>query len=305
MSNSVQVLEEAVQKDLRRKQLPLILFMLGTVDVGKTYTVTALANRFYENGLTVAVVDADVGQSDIGPPCCIGMGILECAIQRLSDVPLRSLYFVGNTSPDGFVNECVTGAAAAVQTAKKLRVDVILVDSTGWVEGATAKRFKLLEIETIHPSVVVAIEIADELRHIVSDLTTTVITLRVEREAKRRMPEERRALREAAYTTYFKRAEERVFNLSRVALPAEEGALAGLFGSTCESSNCAGEEILGLGILRKIDYERNRAVVLTSVATESDDATAIKWIKTGVVKLISVNGRLKEFKSFHYSSSKP
>jgi len=112
---------EEVKKEIRQGQKQLTLLMLGGVDVGKTCTVTSIAIRFYEQGLKVAVVDADGGQSDIGPPCCIGMGILEKRIRKLSEVPLHSLYFVGNTSPNGCMRECVRGAVAAVKKAKELR----------------------------------------------------------------------------------------------------------------------------------------------------------------------------------------
>ena len=88
--HGLELSEEEVRK--KEEKAPLILFMLGDVDVGKTYTVTAIANEFYEQGWKVAVVDADVGQSDIGPPCCIGMGILERTIKKLSEVPPRCLY---------------------------------------------------------------------------------------------------------------------------------------------------------------------------------------------------------------------
>ena len=81
---------EEVKKEIRQGQKQLTLLMLGGVDVGKTCTVTSIAIRFYEQGLKVAVVDADGGQSDIGPPCCIGMGILEKRIRKLSEVPLHS-----------------------------------------------------------------------------------------------------------------------------------------------------------------------------------------------------------------------
>jgi polynucleotide 5'-hydroxyl-kinase GRC3/NOL9 len=131
MLSGVRAIEKAVLDDLREEQKPLTLFLLGGVDVGKTHTVTALANRFYERGLTVAVVDADVGQSDIGPPCCIGRGILERKIRQLSEVPLHSLYFVGTTSPSGCMRECVKGTVAAVHKAKRLNANIILIDSTG------------------------------------------------------------------------------------------------------------------------------------------------------------------------------
>ena len=296
MLDGVRAIEEAVLHDLRHEHKPLTLFMLGGVDAGKTYTVTALANRFYERRLTVAIVDADVGQSDIGPPCCVGLGIFNRRIKQLSEVPLHSLYFAGNTSPNGFMRECVNGAVAAVQKAKQLGADVILVDSTGWIEGEHAGRFKLFEIEAIEPDLVVAIEHEDELEHILHHLSMRVITLRKSRDARERTREERRAVREAAYERYFRTAQDRVFDLSILTKPAEEDALVGLFGNACDDScNGEGEEILGLGLVRGTDYDREKVVVLTPVETEPGDAATIKRIKPGRLKLITVKGRFREF----------
>ncbi|MDI6811510.1 MAG: Clp1/GlmU family protein [archaeon] len=295
----MRAIEEAVQDELRQGKKPVTLFMLGGVDVGKTYTVTSLANRFYEHGLTVAVVDADVGQSDIGPPCCIGLGILDRKIKKLSEVPLHSLYFVGNTSPERCMQECITGAAAAVQEAKKCDVDLILVDSTGWIEGEDAKMFKLLEIKGIDPSLVVAIEKGDELKHILSHLHKRAIRLRISPETRSRTREERRSLREEAYKSYFRAAKEISFDLSLLAWLPERGTLLGLFGSICED-NDEDERTLGLGILREVDYERGKAVVFTPVNADTGDKACIR-IKPGGVKLIKVNDEFKEFKSFHLS----
>lgn len=285
----MRAIEEAVQDELRREQKPLTLFMLGGVDVGKTHTVTSIATKFYEHGLIVAVVDADIGQSDIGPPCCIGMGILDRRIQKLSDVPLHRLYFVGNTSPYGCMQECITGAATAVREAKECDADLILVDSTGWVEGEDAKRFKLLEIKAIDPSIVVAIEKEDELKHILPHLDKKVIRLRISPEARSRAREERRALREEAYKSYFRAAKDRVFELSILERIPEEGTILGLFERIWGNE---GREIVGLGILRKLDYKSSKALVFTPVDTVTGD---IRWIKPGSVKLIMTTGGFKEF----------
>ena len=283
MSDDMRAIEEAVQDALRQEQKPLTLFMLGSVDVGKTYTVTALANVFYAHGLKVAVVDADVGQSDIGPPCCIGMGILEGRIHKLSEVPLHSLYFVGNTSPNGCIPECVKGAAAAVKKAKKLDADLIIVDSTGWIDGEDAERFKLLEIKAIAPSFVIAIEKEDELGHIIQHLSN-VTELRMSSETRSRTREERRALREEAYIRYFRDAKDRVFESSILEWIPEEGTILGLFETESKSENDdAEEEIVGLGILRNLDYARGNAVVVTPVDTEDD--RSIKRIKPGRMNL--------------------
>jgi polynucleotide 5'-hydroxyl-kinase GRC3/NOL9 len=294
----MRAIEEAVQNELRHDQRPVTLFMLGGVDVGKTYTVTALANRFYEQGFKVAVVDADVGQSDVGPPCCIGMGMLARRIQKLSEVPLHSLYFVGNTSPYGSMHECVEGAVAAVREAEKRRADLILVDSTGWIEGEEARIFKLFEIRALKPSFVVAIEKEDELGHILPHLNRKVIRLQRSPETKSRTREERKALREEAYNNYFRAAQDRVFELALLTWHPEIGTLLGLLGRSCAGDD-EGNEILGLGILRELDYDRGKAVVCTPVDTQTGATVLVTRIKPGRVKLIKVNGGYKEFKSLH------
>ncbi|MHC1610330.1 MAG: Clp1/GlmU family protein [Candidatus Methanospirareceae archaeon] len=293
MLNGMRGIEEAVLDESRRGQKPLTIFLLGGVDVGKTYTATALANRFYEHGLKVAVVDADVGQSDLGPPCCIGMGILERVVEKLSEVPAHSLYFVGNTSPKGCMRECVNGAAAATKKAKKLKADIIIVDSTGWIEGEDAERFKQFEIEAIDPSILVAIEREDELEHLLQHLNKGVIKLRISSEARSRTREERRALREEAYNRYFRAAKERVFERSTLAWLPEEGTIVGLFNRICGGDGEGEdeyEEIQGLGILRKMDYKSGKVVVFTPVDAD------IERIKPGRVKLIPVNGGFKEMR---------
>ncbi len=292
--------EEEAREEIREGQKPITLFMLGSVDVGKTYTVSSIANRLYEKGLKVAVVDADVGQSDIGPPCCIGMGILEKGIQRLSEVPLRSLFFVGNTSPFGCMRECVRGAVAAVKKAKELNTDVIIVDSTGWIEGEEAKRFKLLEVKELNPSFVIAIEREDELEHILLHLTNKkIIKLRMSREARSRTREERKALREESYTKYFRAGKEIVFDLSLLEWIPEEGTLLGLYSKSEDE-----KELVGLGILKKLDYERGKAVVFTPVNSDSGDDANIKRIKPGRVKLIMAKRGFKEVAIYNHKISR-
>jgi polynucleotide 5'-kinase involved in rRNA processing len=300
----MRAVDEAIEEGLRCGQRPQVLFMLGGVNVGKTFTVTALANRCYEQGLTVAIVDADMGQSDIGPPCCIGLGVLERPIQKLSDASLRGLYFVGNTSPHGCTRDCIQSAAAAVERAKARNAEVILVDSTGWIAGEAAKQFKLAKIEAIRPSLIIAIAEGDELVHILTQLTQLthrVILLEKSSGARVRLRDERRWTREAAYAAYFRAARHREFPLALLAWPAEVGTLVGLYGSgSGHSGPDEASELHGLGILRRLDYLRGSAVVYTPVDPQRGNGTAITWIKPGLVKLFSVEGRFRELKTNHY-----
>ena len=300
MLNQLRVLEESIHEALKGTKRPGILFVLGAVEVGKTYTVTALANRFYEQQLRVA----DVGQSDIGPPCCIGMGIVERKLRRLSDVPLRGLYFIGDTSPGSRTRECVQGLVAAVQKASALGAAVVIVDSTGWVEGEAAKAFKLREVAAIDPTLVLAIERRDELGHIVSHLTYPVLRMPSSEHVRARTREERRTLRERAYTAYFKTARRRIFELGVFAFPPLEGSIAGLYSSSDAPGSSA--EVHGLGIVNNLDLEQGTADVVTPVSGLNHDGAPlpISMIKPGAVKLIRVQGQWKELRSDRLLASK-
>ena len=78
-----------------------IILVLGSVDTGKTTLVTYLANSLVKRGKRVAIVDADVGQSDIGPPTTIGLGLVESPIKKMREAKRLAMYFVGAISPEG------------------------------------------------------------------------------------------------------------------------------------------------------------------------------------------------------------
>jgi polynucleotide 5'-kinase involved in rRNA processing len=57
------------------------------------------------------------------------------------------------------------------------------------------------------------------------------------------------------------------------------------------------EGILGLGIIRELNYEREEVVIVTPIYTETGSLAAVNGIILGGMKLVTVNGRWKEFKS--------
>ena len=76
-----------------------IIFTIGGVDSGKTTFITFLANYFLKNNVKTAVLDSDIGQSDIGPPTTIGWGIVENYIEKMSDIKCKNFYFIGSITP--------------------------------------------------------------------------------------------------------------------------------------------------------------------------------------------------------------
>ncbi len=137
---------------------PGVVVVVGDVDVGKTTFCTLLANHGLEAGLSTAIVDGDIGQSEIGPPTTVGLGLLDSQIRAMSDLPPRALYFVGSTSPVGLLLATATGDKKLTETALALGRKLVIVDTTGLVRGVMGRRLKTHKIELLRPRHIVALQ---------------------------------------------------------------------------------------------------------------------------------------------------
>jgi polynucleotide 5'-hydroxyl-kinase GRC3/NOL9 len=179
--------------------------MLGAVDVGKTTTATWLADAAVHAGRGTAVVDADVGQSDLGPPAAVGWGMVGRPVRRMADIALAGLWFVGDTSPRWVYRYVVDGTAALTRRARRRGAQIVVVDTTGWVEGQNAVAAKLRKIRRLAPRHIVAIQRAGEVEPILARAPagTTVYRLRPAAGVRTRTSSERRAFRERRFAGYF------------------------------------------------------------------------------------------------------
>ena len=144
---------------------PGVVAVVGDVDVGKSAFCALLANRGLQAGIPTAVVDADMGQSEIGPPTTIGLGLVETPIQALGDLDPRALFFVGSTSPVGHLLAAATGTKKLAERAQSLEKDLIIVDTTGLVRGFIARRLKTYKLELLRPRHIVALQNEGEAEH--------------------------------------------------------------------------------------------------------------------------------------------
>ena len=144
-----------------------VVLVIGSTDVGKTTFCRFLADSAIGQGLKTAFVDADVGQSQIGPPTTIGMKSLA---PKSSPVQFNGiadqLYFVGDLSPRGHCLEVLTGTRLMVDRARETEADFIIVDTTGYIHDAPAVTLKQHKIELIRPNHVVCIGRSGELGQI-------------------------------------------------------------------------------------------------------------------------------------------
>ena len=144
-----------------------VVLVIGSNDTGKTTFCRNLVEQGVSQGLKVGLVDADVGQSQVGPPTTIGLKILSQS-PEWEDVEADHLYFVGWISPQGHLLRCVTGVRLMADVARREGADFVVIDTTGYVEGVGAIALKQHKIEIIRPNHLVCIQHSGELDAIVT-----------------------------------------------------------------------------------------------------------------------------------------
>lgn len=196
---------------------PGVVMMLGAVDVGKTTTATHLAAAAVRAGVAVAVVDADTGQSDLGPPAAVGWGRVRTPVRRMDAIPLAGLSFVGDTTPQWLYRYLLEGTLALTGRARRQGAEIVIVDTTGWIEGVGAAA-KIRKIRGLAPRHLVAIQRAGEVEPILACVPhdTIVHRLRPAPAVRRRSAAERRALRGRRFAGYFAGAAELALDLDKV-----------------------------------------------------------------------------------------
>lgn len=136
---------------------------IGAKDSGKSSFLFWLARLAAEQGRAVWLVDADVGQSDVGPPCAIAAAPIAPDFERAvgSHKPThplapQALFFVGSTSPRGHLLAMAIGTAGAVEEARRRGAELVLVNTSGYVGEPAAVALKIAKIDATRPDVLLA-----------------------------------------------------------------------------------------------------------------------------------------------------
>jgi len=106
----------------------------------------------------VAVADADIGQSEIGPPGTVGVAWADPAAVKMAELKPFGLYFVGALGAQALPLEHAVATARAVQAARDAGARRILLDTTGFVTGPVACRLKVAKATLCRPALVIALE---------------------------------------------------------------------------------------------------------------------------------------------------
>lgn len=195
------------------------VYLLGGMDVGKTTLTRLLVNRAVAAGKRIALLDTDPGQSEIGPPGCIGLAYVDAPVGALSDLTPQALAFVGSTSPVAHLLEHATGVARlAAQAEERL----LIVDTCGYVQGGGARRLHQAECDLVQPAHVVALQRQHELEPILAPIRRRsglrVHTPPIPVTVNRKTPALRAQRRSMRFASYFETTTLHTFSFDEVAL---------------------------------------------------------------------------------------
>lgn len=259
-----------VEAVLALQKRPAVVMVVGQADSGKSSLCTYIVNKLVAGKCKVAVLDGDLGQSDIGPSATVGYAITSKPVMELYDLKLENGVFMGVTSAILAITKTLEGLAAMKAEVLQRQVDFVIINTDGWVADDIAIRYKTALHTTLKPDLVVGVQLQDELAGLRANLKNTeIVAVEPSPALNARTAESRKAIREMTYARYLKDAKLQCYPISQLtveprnAVPKKQepgrGTLVGLY---------ARNKFLGIGVLREVNQVRRVLKVQTSVAAK-------------------------------------
>jgi polynucleotide 5'-hydroxyl-kinase GRC3/NOL9 len=189
------------------------IFLLGTTDSGKSTLARHLLRELTGRRLKVALVDADIGQSALGLPGTVSMKIFRTPVY-LGPYMYERICFIGSASPVHAMPMLIEETGKMADAAREA-AEIIIIDTTGLVAGTLGEALKLGKIRRVRPSLIIAIEHHDELKHIISSIEDIPVrVLKPSPLVTNRNQETRTIYRQRRLADYFATAAEEEFLLT-------------------------------------------------------------------------------------------
>jgi len=191
--------------------------VIGGADSGKTTLCTFLSNLLVQEGRRVAVVDADIGQTDMGPPTTMAAGETARPVVSLSQIEPSERLFIGLTSPGRVKDKVIRGVKRLVgRHARPGRL--VIVNTDGWVTGSEAAAYKLRMLDELKPNLTLAIGTDSDTSEILQAGNRAALLVGSPDLIKERTRVDRRELRTLGYQKYLAGSSLRTFRVDGVQL---------------------------------------------------------------------------------------
>jgi polynucleotide 5'-hydroxyl-kinase GRC3/NOL9 len=272
-----------------------IAIILGATDTGKSTLAKFLIFNLCKRGLMVGLVDADIGQSFLGPPTTIDFAVFKSDPNWELVLSPPDIFFVGSTTPEGYFPIHLKGTKRMADKAHSSGADVIIVDTTGFILGEAGKELKRRKIDLLSPKFLIALQKSNEIEPLLEFYQETplykIIRLPLSPQVKPRTMEERRFNRTNKFQEYFKHSMTHELTIENVLIEGEvldpngdilpldwalkiNGLLIGL-----KDSN---DETLALGLIKNYFEEKK----ILRVSTPFREMERVKTIQLSSLKVI-------------------
>jgi polynucleotide 5'-hydroxyl-kinase GRC3/NOL9 len=258
------------------------LLLLGAADTGKTTLMDALAQRLARRQ-SVALVDADTGQSHIGPPTTVGWTLHETRSAAPGMPAARGIAFVGDVTPVGHLLQLVAALALCVEQARQA-ADVVLIDTPGLVIGGAACSLWWTVQRLLRPERIVAIQREDEMAELLGGLEAGLSAIKkVKSPAKlrRKSPEARQAHRRRLFEEYFRDATDYTLSLKGLAVRSTQRMTPdGVVGRIVGLTDAGGQD-MAIGVIK--DWQQRKAKM--TVRAPALDLGRVRCLTVGKARI--------------------
>jgi polynucleotide 5'-hydroxyl-kinase GRC3/NOL9 len=205
----IETAEKVVEKGSR-------IVVMGPGESGKSTFSTLLLNTAINKGLKACVIDADIGQQDIGPPDFISMSCPSQTVQWLRELYPEEIRLIGVLTPSQYSHRIIAATIDLVSKALEKGAEVIIINTDGWVSSPYAIEMKLEIARFVKATHIIALQNGSYLGSLINISTPIkIMPLPSPQGVRTRSREDRRMLRAYAYKKFFDQAVLRSIDISR------------------------------------------------------------------------------------------
>jgi polynucleotide 5'-hydroxyl-kinase GRC3/NOL9 len=256
------------------------VMVIGGPDIGKSTLCTYLANTLFSKGVPTTIIDADIGQADIGPPTTIGRANLTESVTSLVDLEPEAILFIGHITPSQVETRLIDGIRHLLDFDNR---SITVINTDGWVLDPEAVIYKIRIIDAVQPDVVLGISTGPELQAILSGSGARSMRLDPPKNVLTRSRTDRRELRTASYQRFLEGATHQKLLLQNVALRLPHGMRSTRASRESDLANLiigqldTRDFLIQIGVLLKLEHDW--------LEVYSRPAIGVRKIEVGYVRL--------------------
>jgi len=255
------VAEQLLNRGLLRTGICLIL---GASDTGKT-TLAAAVAKHAALRQPVGIIDADIGQSHIGPPATVGWAVIDNPQVDFSKLAVGGISFVGDVTPVGHLLQLTAAITQCVQQVSKA-AELIIVDTPGFIRGPAATALWWAVQRILKPNLILAVQRSDELSEILVGLQSLQMRLELIKSPSQiptKSPQERRSYRQNQFLRYFRDSCLYNISLSDVAIQTSRNLYRQSFANCLVALRNEKSTDVAIGVIT--DWQDDRGIVVVKV----------------------------------------